>query len=300
MGAGSGVRPETVSRHCLCGTLADGSSFSGVLTNRIGTGYPSLDGFGFSLRYDTETDVKSAAELQGKEEMTALNTLSIAIELRVAVAIMLGLLATLALFALSRLSVVEDESATISGNWLPGVCYAGAMDADISDCRIGLLQYIAAVEPAQTAMANKNMADAQANFKKDSAQFAKLIKSEKERALFDKFNGAFTRYQAAAQSVAALALKSLNNDSVERVQNGTVLLDRASQTIQNIVGSVQRLADLVGEISSASREQSSGISQESTVPLNFFYSVRAACRFKKARQTRAARAVFQRRSPTSS
>ncbi len=29
------------------GTMADGSTFSGVLTNRIGAGYSGLDGFGF-------------------------------------------------------------------------------------------------------------------------------------------------------------------------------------------------------------------------------------------------------------
>src|SRR6185369_2159017 len=52
---------------------------------------------------------------------------------------------------------------------------------------------------------------------------------------------------------AAREIKSLINDSVERVQSGTQLVDRAGQTIQDIVNSVQKLADLVGEISSASR-----------------------------------------------
>ena len=69
------------------------------------------------------------------------------------------------------------------------------------------------------------------------------------------------RSLAQRSASAAKEIKSLINDSVERVQSGTVLVDRAGQTIQNIVGSVQRLADIVGEISSATREQSLGISQ---------------------------------------
>ncbi len=69
------------------------------------------------------------------------------------------------------------------------------------------------------------------------------------------------RNLAQRSADAAKEIKSLINDSVERVQTGTQLVDRAGQTIQDIVGSVQRLADIVGEISSASREQSSGISQ---------------------------------------
>ena len=69
------------------------------------------------------------------------------------------------------------------------------------------------------------------------------------------------RSLAQRSAEAAKEIKGLISDSVERVQAGTQLVDRAGATIQDIVTSVQKLADLVGEISSASREQSSGISQ---------------------------------------
>jgi methyl-accepting chemotaxis protein len=69
------------------------------------------------------------------------------------------------------------------------------------------------------------------------------------------------RNLAQRSAGAAKEIKSLITDSVERVQSGTILVDRAGQTINSIVQSVQKLADIVGEISSASREQSSGISQ---------------------------------------
>ena len=69
------------------------------------------------------------------------------------------------------------------------------------------------------------------------------------------------RNLAQRSAGAAKEIKQLINDSVERVQSGTHQVDRAGQTIQNIVTSVQKLADIVGEISSATREQSLGISQ---------------------------------------
>ncbi|MDY0744976.1 methyl-accepting chemotaxis protein [Paucibacter sp. R3-3] len=69
------------------------------------------------------------------------------------------------------------------------------------------------------------------------------------------------RSLAQRSAEAAKEIKSLIGVSVERVQNGTQLVDRAGQTIEGVVVSVQKLADLVGEISSASREQSSGIGQ---------------------------------------
>ena len=69
------------------------------------------------------------------------------------------------------------------------------------------------------------------------------------------------RSLAQRSADAAKEIKTLINVSVERVQSGTQLVDRAGISIQDIVGSVQRLADIVGEISSATREQSLGISQ---------------------------------------
>ena len=69
------------------------------------------------------------------------------------------------------------------------------------------------------------------------------------------------RSLAQRSAAAAKEIKSLITESVERVQSGTVLVDRAGNTIDNIVSSVQKLANIVGEISSASREQSAGISQ---------------------------------------
>jgi methyl-accepting chemotaxis protein len=69
------------------------------------------------------------------------------------------------------------------------------------------------------------------------------------------------RTLAQRSAEAAKEIKSLINDSVERVQSGTQLVDRAGQTMEDIVRSVQRVADIVGEISSASVEQSSGIAQ---------------------------------------
>jgi len=60
---------------------------------------------------------------------------------------------------------------------------------------------------------------------------------------------------------AAKEIKSLIGTSVERVEQGTALVDRAGLTMTEVVGSIRRVTDLMGEISAASAEQSSGVSQ---------------------------------------
>ena len=69
------------------------------------------------------------------------------------------------------------------------------------------------------------------------------------------------RSLAGRSAEAAKEIKSLINASVERVEQGTTLVDEAGTTMTEVVGSIRRVSDLVGEISSASSEQSSGVAQ---------------------------------------
>ena len=69
------------------------------------------------------------------------------------------------------------------------------------------------------------------------------------------------RSLAQRSAEAAKEIKTLINRSVEQVEQGTVLVDQAGKTMGEIVGSIQRVSDIVAEISSASSEQSTGISQ---------------------------------------
>ncbi len=69
------------------------------------------------------------------------------------------------------------------------------------------------------------------------------------------------RSLAQRSAAAAREIKSLIGTSVERVAQGTQLVDRAGATMQEIVASIQRVTDIVGEISSSSVEQSNGVNQ---------------------------------------
>jgi methyl-accepting chemotaxis protein len=69
------------------------------------------------------------------------------------------------------------------------------------------------------------------------------------------------RSLAGRSAEAAKEIKSLINASVERVEQGTVLVDRAGATMTEVVSGIKRVTDLMGEISAASHEQSQGVSQ---------------------------------------
>jgi methyl-accepting chemotaxis protein len=66
---------------------------------------------------------------------------------------------------------------------------------------------------------------------------------------------------AGRSADAAKEIKSLITASVERVEQGTVLVDQAGATMLEVVTSIKRVTDIMGEISAASAEQSAGVAQ---------------------------------------
>ncbi len=69
------------------------------------------------------------------------------------------------------------------------------------------------------------------------------------------------RNLASRSANAAKEIKALIEDSVARVDTGSVLVESAGETMNDIVNAVTRVTDIMGEIASASDEQSRGIDQ---------------------------------------
>ncbi|MCC6073156.1 methyl-accepting chemotaxis protein [Massilia sp. GCM10020059] len=69
------------------------------------------------------------------------------------------------------------------------------------------------------------------------------------------------RHLAQRSAAAAKEIKELIDDSVDKVESGTRLVDQAGTTMAEIVERVRRVTDIMAEITTASQEQTSGIEQ---------------------------------------
>ena len=69
------------------------------------------------------------------------------------------------------------------------------------------------------------------------------------------------RSLAQRSATAAKEIKQLISDSVERVDQGSVLVDQAGATMDSVVSSIERVTAIMTEISAASAEQSQGVTQ---------------------------------------
>ncbi|VVE52731.1 Methyl-accepting chemotaxis protein II [Pandoraea cepalis] len=69
------------------------------------------------------------------------------------------------------------------------------------------------------------------------------------------------RSLAQRSAEAAKEIKTLIEDSVGRVEQGSALVGQAGTTMKEVVDSIRRVTDIMGEISAASTEQSQGMAQ---------------------------------------
>jgi len=69
------------------------------------------------------------------------------------------------------------------------------------------------------------------------------------------------RNLAQRSAGAAKEIKALINDSVQKVEQGSQLVDKSGETLTSIVGAVQKVSTIIAEIATASQEQASGIDQ---------------------------------------
>ncbi|MEI7795980.1 MAG: methyl-accepting chemotaxis protein [Methylococcaceae bacterium] len=78
-----------------------------------------------------------------------------------------------------------------------------------------------------------------------------------------------TEVRSLAQRAAAAAgeIKTLINDSVDKIEDGSKLVIDAGHTMEDIVGSIRTVTEMIGQISVASTEQSTGIGQANSAIL---------------------------------
>ena len=69
------------------------------------------------------------------------------------------------------------------------------------------------------------------------------------------------RSLAGRSAAAAKEIKDLIDESASKVSAGTALVGEAGKTMDNVVASIQRVTDIMGEITAASQEQTTGIEQ---------------------------------------
>ena len=167
-----------------------------------------------------------------------LSNLRVGVKLGMGFAIMVVLTTFTGGLAIVQMGRINGAISELSENWLPSLNQVGEMQALLNDMRRAELQHVI------TASAEEK-------------------KSEADRLSIDivKLNEAGRKFEALLDSPTERQAFAKISASVERVEQGTALVDKAGDTMTEVVSSIKRVTDIMGEISAASNEQSNGVTQ---------------------------------------
>ncbi len=137
--------------------------------------------------------------------MQFFRNLKIGMKLVVAIGTVVLMTIGLGAFAVVELSKVNEVTTEITTRWLPSVESLGKLTAGINLVRRLSLAHGTTREKEAMAIYEKQNEEALAKLRSDSAEFQKLISSEEQRRVFERFNAAWARYLELHQRVLALS-----------------------------------------------------------------------------------------------
>jgi len=132
------------------------------------------------------------------------------------------LMGAIGLFGLWQMNAINGKSTEIASNWLPSVDAVNRLNTATSDLRVAELQHLTLTDDAGMREWAGKVDATIASIEQLRANYAKLISSPEEQALYDSFSEKFTRYMQEHQRGFALS-SSNQNDAALLVYNGEAL-----------------------------------------------------------------------------
>lgn len=162
--------------------------------------------------------------------------LRIGTRLVLAFLVVISLTSALGLFAMTQLGSVKKVSNDITEKWTTGARLSSQMNTDQSDFRIAEAQHMLSTEPEERARYAKELATVGSAMDKAQADYAKLVSSPEEKALFDEFKRERRRYLDEHTKVIRLSDGGHTEDAKQLFRyNSQQKYDRAAVALKRLV-----------------------------------------------------------------
>jgi len=112
--------------------------------------------------------------------------------------------AAIGAFAIERLGSVKSRVEEITTNWVPSIELVGAVKARATYLRVVQNTRFAAADAAEILAVEQRTAAQQAKLDEERATYSRRIISPTERALYDRFTGAWNEYASTVERVNSL------------------------------------------------------------------------------------------------
>jgi methyl-accepting chemotaxis protein len=165
-----------------------------------------------------------------------LNNLSIRTKLLGGFVVLLAIAIAQSMLSLYRLSDVNDKAADIAQNWLPSVKLLGEMDADLSEARQALLKLTMVENPSAVDAIEGEIKAVTAKLDKTRAEYAALVDTDEEKALYGKLEQQMKAAFALNPSMLQ-AMREMRTDDARQIGSTTAakLYDEAGASLDKLV-----------------------------------------------------------------
>ncbi|MGE5546199.1 MAG: methyl-accepting chemotaxis protein [Solirubrobacterales bacterium] len=151
-----------------------------------------------------------------------MKNLSIKMKVAGAFGVLLAIVLALSLYAINRLSVMDDLTSDIAENTLPSVNYAGALDAVTARFRVGEARHILAENDEAMRAMDKVLDERAQQVTELRAKYEPVITSSEERALYNEFVRQWDGYLRVDKELMALSRQHANAEA-QALLNGESL-----------------------------------------------------------------------------
>ncbi|MGP9825548.1 methyl-accepting chemotaxis protein [Ectopseudomonas khazarica] len=151
----------------------------------------------------------------------SLRNLSIAPRAALGFGLVALLVILLGMFSLLQMSEMRKQSAAVDSNWLPSVMALGELSQDSQRLRALTLRMLVSQDAATVQASLRTVEELRAKLGQAEANYEKLISSDEERALYDRFQQAKTGYLGEQEKITAFVRQD-DFEQAKGVMSGTI------------------------------------------------------------------------------
>jgi methyl-accepting chemotaxis protein len=153
-------------------------------------------------------------------------------------ALMMAIIAGQGMFALIKVSAVNDSVVELGTNWLPSINTAHRINSALGRYRLAETRHIATSDPKMTAMSEEQLKTLGEELVGLRKKYDALVASPEERAIYTDLMAHLKEYKAASEEAVA-ASRSGDKDNARRIYYG-----HGMKSSQSVLADAQRLVDL--------------------------------------------------------
>jgi methyl-accepting chemotaxis protein len=167
-------------------------------------------------------------------------------------ALMMTVIVGQGLFALAKISAINDSVVDMSGNYLPSVATANQINTDLALYRLAETRHIATSDPKMIALSEQQLTKLGAEITVLRKKYDSLVATQQEREIYKSLTGHLKEYQTASETAVA-ASRSGDKERARVIYYGDGM--KASQAAladaQGLVELNEANARTAGEIAAA-------------------------------------------------